>query len=593
MASGILALGIGRVSALPIPEAEALYAPKPQRVTAILAAARRDGWLPQVAGLRQAALLAYEREKVQAAEAWFYLYSWAKLLGQREPEYIQRWIAAVNAAQVGHSNMASQYEGRPQPLGASLGPELQAWALGNPAFSANFFTHVNAVDYLPRVFEILTELHQKDPTRFRRYSSLALAIGVVYDLPPPPNWPHAQVTPGALPRRLPAPAEAFAWWVRQQELGRTYHALGRLGTDELKFVVDAAAPFAELEWAQGVPGLPLPKLADAYTMIKYRRDRLEQNQPIWGGPSYRLAEILQHGGICADQAYFATQAGKARGVPTLLFYGAGNDGRHAWFGFLDGDLKWQLDAGRYGEQRFVTGRALDPQTWRELTDHELRFLSERFRDYPAYRQSQVHAAFAAGFLAARDPAAASRAARKAVSFEPRNQPGWETLVAAAEREGAEPRRIETLLREAALAFRRYPDLEALYVNRVAQSLRARGQVSEADAELRRIAVKNQAARADLSVQQARENLTRAIETLPLAGQIAAYNQVVDLYGRGAGVTFFDQIVTPFARHLLALEQPGEAAKAVERARRTMQVEPNSQLDQELSRLAQTIRARGK
>src|SRR5690606_16565323 len=163
--------------------------------------------------------------------------------------------------------------------------------------------------------------------------------------PPPPIWPHGQVAAQALPRKLPPPAEAFTWWIRQEQLGRTYHKLSRLGADELKFVVDVAAPFPELEWAQGVADYPLAQLARAYTMVRYRNDRL--TVPVWPGRTYKLPEILAEGGICSDQAYFATQVGKARGVPTLLIYGAGNDGRHAWFGFLDASQKWHLGAGRY------------------------------------------------------------------------------------------------------------------------------------------------------------------------------------------------------------------------------------------------------
>ena len=45
-----------------------------------------------------------------------------------------------------------------------------------------------------------------------------------------------------------------------------------------------------------------------------------------------LPLILQEGGLCVDQAYFAAMVGKAKGVPTLLFRGAGLDGR----GLLDG-----------------------------------------------------------------------------------------------------------------------------------------------------------------------------------------------------------------------------------------------------------------
>ena len=345
-----------------IADAEAFAPPTPQRLTAIHTAAQRDGWAPHRAPLRAAALRAYENGRLGPAGAWLDAYRWAALFGQTEAEFVPRWASAVQALRVGHANMARQYETRPRPLAAALSPTLQAWLFTNSAFSAEFFGLLSPVDNIPRAFAILDEIHRHDPARFKTYASLAAAIALVYDVPPPPDWPHGQVSAEALPRQFPAPANAFDWWVRQDQRGRTYHRLSRLGAAELRFVVDTVVPLAELEWAQGAANLPLNQLARAYTMVRYRNDRVTGQQMTWAGRSYALAEILATGGICSDQAFFAAQAGKARGVPTLLIYGAGRDGRHAWFGFLDGGQKWQLDAGRYAEQRFVTGYARDPQT---------------------------------------------------------------------------------------------------------------------------------------------------------------------------------------------------------------------------------------
>ena len=351
------------------------------------------------------------------------------------------------------------------------------------------------------------------------------------------------------------------------------------------------APLSELEWAQGAWAHPLGQLPAAYQAIRYRNDRLASGAMVWPGRTYRLADILSTGGICPDQAFFATQVGKARGVPTILIYGAGADGRHAWFGYYDANRKWQLDAGRYAEQRFVTGRALDPQTWREFTDHELQFLNEGFRALPAFRQSHVHEIFAAEYLAAGKGRAAGAAARKAVSFERRNQPAWETLIAAAKAEGRDAKTTEALLREAALAFQRYPDLEALYVNRTAESLRARGETSAAEAEVRRVAAKGKlTGRADLSVSQARDSVRRAIATQPLPEQVRAYNAAVDNYGHGAGIGFLDEVVAGFVEHLLDLNQKAEARRALDRARLALKPEPGSQLAGEFERLLRAVQA---
>jgi len=591
-----LGLGLGLATAGmaqtgSIPEAEALQPPTASRLAAILSAAQRGSWGAQSTMLRSAALRAYEKDRTAAAEAWLNVYRWATLFARPEEDFTREWFGALQAANVAHPNMPRRYDVHPRPLGAGLLPELQSWLIGNGAFSQEFFALLSPVDYVPEVFRILGTLHHRDPSPFKKYASLALAIALVYDVPPPPSWPHGQVSIEALPRQLPPPADAFAWFVQQERLGRLHQRLTQLGAAELKFVVDVTAPFTELEWAQRVVDLPSTALERAYTMVRYRTDRMTSNQPIWPGAKYRLPDILAAGGICVDQAYFATQVGKARGMPTLLFAGAGNDGRHAWVGYLDRREKWRLDVGRTGAQRFVTGLARDPQTWGLISDHELQFLSDGFRGRPAYRQSQVHVNFSALYLALGNGPAAGVAARKAVNYERRNQAGWEALIGAARKEGRPPRTIENLFREAVIAFRRYPDLEAYYVSRVAESLRARGETSAADEEIRAIALKNKGSRTDLSVQQAREILQRAIASQPEPEQMRSYNAVVDRYGPGAGIAFFDAVVAPFVEHLLELKQKSDARRALERARQALKVESGSQLHAELERLAQSIRSK--
>lgn len=591
LAAALGAGALGRAGQPAVAEAEIAFPPTAARLREIHAAAQRDGWDVHAAPLRAAALRAYAADKAVAAEAWLNASRWAALLAENEADAVQAWIGAMNRAKAGHPNLPTNFSLRANPLAARVNPELQAWLLADADFSAQFFQLRSPLDHPVRVLEILNELFLRDPARFRSYARLALALAVVHDVPPPPWWPHHQVPATVLPRRLAAASDAFAWWTQQDRAGRTFHKLAKLDADELKFVVDSPAPFGELEWVQSVAEFPLSHLERAYTMVRYRNDRVANNAMVWTGKSYRLVDILGAGGICADQAYFATQAGKARGVPTLLFAGAGNDGRHAWFGFLDTAGKWRLDAGRHAEQRLVTGHAIDPQTWLPISDHALKFLSERFRELPSFRQARVHAIFAAEYLAAGDLRAAGVAARKAVTFERRHQPGWETLIDAARAEKRDARTLEGLWREAAQAFRGFPDLEAHYANRIAESLRARGETSAADEQARSIALKHKGGRADLSAQQAREMVWRAVGSQAPAEQIRVFNQTLDTYGRGAGIGFFDEVVVPFCDHLLGLKLQAEAVRAAERARRVLKVEPGSQLDTESQALLKRLRGK--
>ncbi len=572
-----------------IPRAEALVLPTSARLASITANATLYGWRSQNRLLRDAAFRAYEGGSLSAASAWYNIYQWAALFGQPYNEFVRDWVRDVQAAHVNHSRMPQSYPLRKTTLGDSLDLATQSWLLGNVAFSDEFFAAIDRVDFLPRVFEILTELRRREPQRFVSYMHLALAIAVVYDVPPPEYWPHSQVILESLPRQLPPPLEAFRWWTRQDEQGRTYHRLKLLPASELKFVVDATAPFSELEWAQQQVNVPLAGLPAAYTAIRYRTDRVDNEQVVWGAGQYTLPAILAAGGICVDQAYFATQVGKARGVPTLFFSGTGSDGRHAWFGYLNASHIWNMDAGRYASQNFVTGFVVDPQTWAHLSDHELKFISEHFQSSAAFRESRVHAIIAGEYLSVAQPGAAVVAAQKAVTFEPRNREGWTMLLQAQQALAPDVQLYEKTLRAAALAFRAYPDLEAYYINQVAESLRNRGQKSAADAEMRRIGQKYAASRSDLTIQGAKERLARSYSQ-PIAAQVAVYNSVVDSMGGTAVLGFFDEIVWPFVKRLERSRNLTEAIDAAQRARRIMTVAPGGELDQQFNRLFKDLAA---
>ncbi len=561
-------------------------APTAAEINALQTEAARGGWGPVARRLHAAAIGRYARAP-GSAQAWYYLFRWADLFATTEAQATANWKAEVERVKVGYPPFQAEVGERPL---AGLWPDdLRAFALSTPGFSVEFFTLWQPLDQPVVVMTILAQLWRQDPAVFREYASLALAIAVVYDVPPPPDWPHGQVGPEALSRRLPAPADAFAFFVKADRAGATLQRLSRLPAAELKFVVDTSTPLPELAWAQASVRVPLAGLERLYAGVRYRRDRLEQGTLMWPDPTYRLPDLLERGGICIDQAYLAATVGKAKGVPTLIFRGAGMDGRHAWFGYLDGNGRWQLDGGRGNEQKLVTGVAFDPQTWGNISDHELAFLAEGFRRLPLYNTSRMHEQFAELYYSSGDFPAAAKAARLAVNCEPRNLDAWNTLLVAQQRLGGDPRQFETLLREGARTFQRYPDIESVFETMISRSLRARGQTSEADFVQRSTGQKYAAERGDLSARQAEEIIQQSIAGGDAGRSIVTYYRVLDTYGRGAGMEFFDGVVRPFADHLLETDRPREALQAVEHARRTLRVEPNTQLELSLNELAERAR----
>lgn len=575
---------------LAIPADELVRAPTAARISSLVDRATAQGWGGVMPALRTGAQQAYESNSGYAAQ-WYYLYRWARLLGTPYQKAIQDWIRAVEQAQVAHPNMAASYEYRPGSLAAGLSRELLLALLGNAALSEEFFQLLSPLDNSSEVLAILQKIQQKEPALFTAYPSLALAVAVVHDVPPSPLWPHGQVSATLLPRKPPAPELIFGHLARLDRANGTAHKLVRLPASELKFLVDLVTPFTELDWARKNVPPGLADLGKAYDLIKYRRDRVAANQYNWPGTAYTLPVILQQGGICVDQAYFASTVGKAKGIPTIMFRGAGLDGRHAWFGYLDAAQRWQLDCGRYAEQKFVTGLAFDPQTWGNINDHELLFITERFRALPTYKLSVVNAEFAGDYLREGRLDLALKAARESVNRDRRNLDGWEIMLAAQKaKTPADLREQEAILREALLAFQKYPDLEIRFSRRLIEVLRQRGEASLAAFEEQRLGKKYQAARQDLSMGQAAANLQRSMQGDDLATQIRVFNRTLDTGGQGAGIDFYDAIVVPFVLHLAAQGQVPAALQAVERARRTLRVEPGSQIEGELAALVARLKS---
>ncbi len=572
-----------------IPGEELARAPTGARVTALVGQAATQGWGSVTPSLRAAAFQAYESGSGYAP-AWYYLYRWGDLLGTPYNKALNEWIKAVEAAGGAHGNMPLAYESKPGSLSASVPPELQLALLGNAALSEEFFLLLKPIDRKSEVLAVLQRIHRAEPALLADYGSLALAIAVVYDVPPTPFWPHGQVSDALLPRKLPSPETAFAYWAKLDRTNGTLQRLRRLPAAELKFLVDIAVPPAELDWArQNVP-LGLADFAKSYDMIKYRKDRLELGVYAWPGRDYRLASILQQGGICVDQAYFASTTGKAKGIPTIMFRGAGLDGRHAWFGYLDGNQRWQLDGGRYAEQKFVTGLAYDPQTWRDINDHELGFITERFRALPTYKLSVMHAAFAREYLGTRKADLALKAAREAVNRDRRNLEAWNVLLEAQVAASPDLRAREAILREAVLAFPKYPDLEIGFSRQLVDVLRQRGETSLAAFEEQRIGRKYQATRGDLSILQAASLLDRSIQAEDLATQIKTYHRTLDTSGAGQTIDYYDKVVRPFVQHLAEQGQIPAAIQCLDRARRVLKVDPGKQLDQEMALLAARLKS---
>jgi hypothetical protein len=209
---------------------------------------------------------------------------------------------------------------------------------------------------------------------------------------------------------------------------------------------------------------------------------------------------------------------------------------------------------------------------------------------PSWRQACVNTDFADAYLTLGQFADAARSARAAVNYESRDLEAWKILLTAQKRLGASPIEIETLLREAALAFKNYPDIEGPFEHGIVESMRARGETSAAEFADNQFAHKVAPERADLNIDHAADLINQSMAADPMETQLRTYYSVLHDYGRGAGMEFFSRIVEPFVDHVQAAGKRADALNAAIAAQSALQIDPNSQLDLEMQTLLTRLKS---
>jgi hypothetical protein len=471
------------------------------------------------------------------------------------------------------------------PLSDYLGPELARELTGDAQRLEEILQTLAPGDFLPAVFQNLRQLNEHSPENFDRYFNLALALAVVFDQKPPPDWPHHQVSQSSLPPDEQTIAQRFDFWVESHAKRKLTADPTRLGADQLKFVVDALVPAEELEFAQNRLRFTRSAFDRAYSSIKYDQGRIKRDQFAWPDDQpYTLEEIQKRGGICVDQAFFAMIAGKAKGIPTLYFTGQGAAGGHAWFGFLQSDTRWNLDAGRYENQNFAVGAALDPQVWERITDHELNFLGQRVRRTPAFQGGQADLLMARYFLDKGQPDRAMEAAASALAGSPQNPEAWDLQFELLRQSNAPFAKIQEHLEKAGKNFHNEADLRTHYQTLLASAAREAGEEKLAADLESRVIRQNMSRRSDLSVGAASGQINSLLAEGKVDEALREFRSQVNRLGRTGGGNFFYEVVAPIVEHLLAGDNPREAKRVLDQARRGLRPERGSILDNELASL---------
>lgn len=194
----------------------------------------------------------------------------------------------------------------------------------------------------------------------KKYMSLSLACALVDPStlgPSKPKYGQALEMP-----------EVYKFFREKSEKGLLRGDITKMKPSQLIYVVDVRLPISEMEWAienMRKKGVSRKGWSGAYSMIRYRMDRASTGKNPYD--DYIFSEILEHGGICMDQAYFAVNTAKSNGIPASYVTGDGPLGGHAWFVYMPDDRTW-ASAGGIG---YKSGKTTNPQTAQPM--HESLF----------------------------------------------------------------------------------------------------------------------------------------------------------------------------------------------------------------------------
>jgi tetratricopeptide (TPR) repeat protein len=595
-----------------------------------------DGWVASRDALGNALVAAYlpggplrpGSTGVTAYRGWMSLWKWCELLSRNERQEAARLLAEnlrvsskeeksiifapgypqdsgtkspdmAQANQILSDQAAAQQflrlllphdlaDPQDRTIAEGLNPEVVREWIDDDELSRALFEILSDRDYMPGVLTRLQELRLADPRKFREYRALAVALAVVYDQRFPPFWPHRQVNQRWVPISEMPVADRFKFWTESNESSALLIDLRKLSPGQIKFIVDAPLAPSEFEWARKNVRYQRSEFAKAFDAVSYSFDRMKSGRFEWAGGEYTLHNIHQQTGICVDQAYYAMIAGKARGLPTLLFTGQGSDGGHAWFGYMKSDNRWELDCGRYKNQNYAVGQALDSQTWLPISDHELEVRAKGLREGLEFFSSRDDILIGRMKERAGEHARALKAYESAIQVCPQNEAGWVAKADYLRRTNA-PLNVLKSHHEAALRqFATNRDMRVQQQVALAQIARQQGALQEAETMERQTVAQNKRSRSDLSVSVAAQKIISLIEANQLDQAFTEYRRQVLILGRTGGGNFFYDIVQPFAEALVATGEARQAKEVLALARKALKPETGSIIDTELKNLEKIV-----
>jgi hypothetical protein len=459
-------------------------------------------------------------------------------------------------------------------------------ALGKDEMVSHLFVEkLDPLDVKKQALQNLILLAQANADDLHEYAALGVAYSLVFDQPFPGHWPHGQVKQEAVPIGDLDIVQRFNFYVQANRDKKTELDLTQLSFENLKFLVNSKVRLSEFEYAQK-NHIPYSRFADAFFSINYVTARIKPPNFIydWELPTYTLADIEKTGGICIDQAYYAETLGKGRGIPTILFTGLGSWGAHAWFGYLGRGGKWELDCGRYADQSFPKGFAVDPQTWRIIDDTVLTNLFKTGDKNPNYQPAMTALAWARLHA---DDSAYRQILDDARSIMPEWAGTWKMEGEWFEKSTVDPDQKKAFYQAWITQFNSFPGMKVAGQTHLLDVLKQTND-SDVDSLQRDIILENRSEGFDLGIQGSANALIEKLKTQDWEGAKLEYEKAIRDFGQQGGTTLVNEIIFPYITICLKADQVTQAEDGIKFTEDRMPMDPASQLGLGFAKLKKEV-----
>jgi len=444
-----------------------------------------------------------------------------------------------------------------------------------------FVNQLNHKDDADKALKILCQIYQKHSKEMRDFGALAVAFAVVHDQPFPEGWPHAFVEKKSLMIGKETPLERFEFYLKMSAEKKLILDIRKMSPNDLKFVVDTPVELMELRRLHNVRISSARQFEQLFHVVRYDEPRLQQGKYVWPHGQYAVATINKKGGLCVDQAYFASHTAKAKGVPSIVFMGQGNSGAHAWLGVLKSYSTWDFDLAKFRHEKYPVGITYDPQSWQKLTDSECVFLQRRsMASEPKARQYMRWATMQSD---SKDYVGATKEARRIARdlIE-----AWE--MEALKVEAYKPKEQLKFWDEWVRNFTNQKDLKFIGQKRILALLESMGDKRRYNELLNDIVRTNKSQREDLVVKVAAETIFMLVNKGKWIEADKAFEKTMQKLRSKSGGTLFYNLVDPYVKECLDEGKTDYAKSAMKRVKRSFEAQAGSILDQDIKRLDQLV-----